>query len=411
MRRVNNTGTIGDFTLVWSEGSTGATPFNMQANMPANMETFFDDNIFNKGTDNMFDNTTPNSNNIERLDWIISGGFSTTNVTKVGFAIFERGADNAHDAFAIAAITGLDGSGNPNNYSTLKKVTTGQWGNITSSVVSYRILKGASGGNLLDAGTNTQNRGGVFLSLSSLGIVSGTTIYGYSIFPNDVPTASTVAQLVDVSSANNATYPATTAGPDGGIDMIATTGIFVDVVVLPIVLESFNVIQNNENNEIIWKYLDNNNEVLKFVVEKSFDGISFQNIKTINPIVGNFKLTTKDFANLKDCYYRLKIIKIDGSYSYSGILKINQNRSYKTVIVPNPVLNNTTINYFCKKDGLTSFAIFDFSGKKIAEENTFIYKGLNAVKLNNINGLQVGQYFLQIISAIGEKEILKFVKQ
>ena len=410
MRRVNNAGTTGDFTLVWSEGSITATPFNMQANMPATMEAYFDDNVYNKGTDNFFDNISANSNNIERMDWILSGGYSTTNITKVGFAVFERGADNAHDAFAIAAITGLDAMGNPNNYGTLKKVTTAQWGNITSSGVSYRILKAASGTNLLDAGVNTQNRGGVFLPLSSLGITSGTTIYGYSIFANDVPLASTVAQLVDVSATNTLTYPTNTASAEGGIDMIATTGIFVDITVLPIVIESFSVTQNSDNNELRWKYSDNNNELLKFEIEKSFDGTSFQNLKTITPVIGTFDFTSKDFANQNDCYYRLKVTRNNGSYFYSDILKVKQSKIYKTTIVPNPVMDNATINYFCKKDGVISFSIFDVSGKQIAVENIFIYKGLNAVKLSKINGLQTGQYFLTIVSDTGEKETLKFVK-
>ena len=409
MRRVNNAVVTGDFSLVWSEGSITAAPFNMQAAMPQNMESYFDDNIFNKGTDNIFDNSSTNANNIERLDWILPGGYSTTTPLKIGFAVFERGLDNGHDPFAIAAITGLDGTGKPNNYGTLKKVVSSNWGNIASSGLSYRILKAASGTNLLDAGTNTQPRGGIFFSLTDLGITSGQTIYGYSIFANDVPAASTAAQLSDFTNAT--TFPTNTGTADGGVDLIATTGIFVNTTLVPIVLESFTVVQNKDNNELQWKYSDFNNELLKFEIEKSFDGNSFQNIKTVAPVFGTFNNTSKDFTNQNDCYYRLKIIKNDGSYFYSAILKVKQSKIYKTSITPNPILEGVAIEYYCRKDGIVSFAIFDISGKQLSIENIYIYKGLNAVKLSKINDLQTGQYFLKIVSNTSETESLKFIKR
>ena len=150
--------------------------------------------------------------------------------------------------------------------------------------------------------------------------------------------------------------------------------------------------------------------LLKFEIEKSFNGSIFQTLKTIRPVVGTFNFGSKDFANQNDCFYRLKVTRNNGSYFYSDILKVKQNKIYKTTISPNPVLDNATINYFCKKDGVVTFAIFDMIGKRVATENIYIYKGLNAVKLGNIKNLHAGQYYLKIIATTEEKETVKFLR-
>jgi Secretion system C-terminal sorting domain len=409
MRRLNNATTTGDFTLAWSEGSITATPFNMQANMPLNMEAYFDDNVFNKGTDNLFDNASANSNNIERMDWILPGGFTTTTPSKIGFAVFERGADNAHDPFAIAAITALDAMGNPSSYGTLKKVTSTEWGNITSSSLSYRILKGTSGTNLATAGVNTQTRGGIFFSFTSLGIAASTTIYGYSLFANDVPATSTSAQLVDVSTTNSVTYPTNTT-TEGGIDLISTTGIFIDNTTTPVKLESFSVNTTNIN-ELFWKISDNNYELKNFEIQKSFDGINFNTIGIVHPTFNATQYNFRENVHAENCFYRIKIIENNGNYFYSAIVKVGKSKIIKSSISPNPVTENPTLNFYAKQAGETVVVVYNLLGKKMALETIASLKGLNATKLICTENLSAGYYILYIVKQDGSTEKVPFIKQ
>jgi Secretion system C-terminal sorting domain len=408
MRRLNNAITTGDFTLAWSEGSITATPFNMQANMPLNMEAYFDDNVYNKGTDNLFDNASANSNNIERMDWILPGGFATAQVNKIGFAIFERGADNAHDPFAIAAITAIDASGNPTSYGTLKKVASTEWGNITSSSLSYRILKGTSGTNLASAGVNTQTRGGIFFSFSSLGIAANTTIYGYSIFANDVPATSTSAQLVDVSTTNSVTYPTNTT-TEGGIDLISTTGIFIDNTTVSVKLESFSV-NTTTNNELLWKISDNNYELKNFDIQKSYDGINFNTIGITDPILNATQYNFIDNNIAENCFYRIKINETNGSYFYSAIVKVGKSKIIKSIISPNPITENPTLNFYAKQAGETNIIVFNLLGKKMSQETLSTLKGINATKLICTQNLTKGYYVLSILKQDGSAENLPFIK-
>lgn len=72
--------------------------------------------------------------------------------------------------------------------------------------------------------SGTQNIGGVFLSLNDLGIANTVKIFGYSIFAADLPANATAADLVNFKNATF--FPTNTnSSTDGGIDLIALTGV------------------------------------------------------------------------------------------------------------------------------------------------------------------------------------------
>ena len=410
LKRSTGGSTTGDFSLVWSEGSTTASPLNMQAAMPANMESYFSDNIFNKGTDNLFDNTSANSNNIERLDWILSTGYSTANVTKTGFAVFERGADDVHDPFDIAAITGLDVSGNPNAYGPVLRILSANYGNITNSSVSYRILKAASGTNLLDASANTQNRGGVFLSLSDLGISAGSNVFGYSLLAPDFPAGATSADIVNTSNTTN--FPNNTGGV-GGIDLIATTGIFADVTVLPITIESFTAKQENYN-KLNWKITDLENEIDNFSILKSTNAVDFFEIGNVRAINNNTNYNFTDYNSAKNyasCYYKLIVKKKNGQSVSSSIVKINGIKNTAAAILPNPVLRDAVINCNVIKEGYINLIIINAKGEEVSAQKIKVQRGSNNIQLNKVAALKPGAYVVKIISPDEQAQSIPFIKK
>lgn len=234
IRRVNNSIVSGTRTLLWVEkNNVAGGSGNKIAVVPQyndNMESVFDGNSLNQGTDNLFANQgdgNGNNNNIERLDVIFAGGVISTYNDKVGFALFERGADNEHDPFVIAAVTSIDQNGNPTGYANPKRVNTGNWGNIPSSATDYYVVRKnpATESNLRMSTSGKQNIGGVFITFKDLGIATGVKIYGYSIIGYDLPACATAANLVDYS--NNTYFPTNTssATSQGGIDLIALTGV------------------------------------------------------------------------------------------------------------------------------------------------------------------------------------------
>jgi hypothetical protein len=193
-RRVNNTSTTGLRKSLWFD-QPAATTINTGgtvALIPAyddSLERLFSEQIFNLGIDNNFQNAiTTNNNNIERVDVIFPGGISATDVTKAGFVVFDRGAGGTHDSFYIAAVKTLDVNGNPSAYYNAVAVTPAGYGDNVGGAVNFLVLRENPGdGHLLIMNnTSNQNRDGVLLRFTDLGVADNTTIYGYSLFGDDV---------------------------------------------------------------------------------------------------------------------------------------------------------------------------------------------------------------------------------
>ena len=177
--------------------------------------------VINRGVDNVFANQGDNNiNNIERIDFIASGGLTAptaANLNDIGFLLLERGGN---DPLTIAAITAVDASGNPTAYGPLKIVPSGAWGSSSFNLKTAVLNDMGTGGNPgFSANVAAQNIGGVFMSYSALGISAGQTFFGYSVFPNDVGT-----DLVGLSDAN---LNSSSASGQGGLDLVTGGGIFV----------------------------------------------------------------------------------------------------------------------------------------------------------------------------------------
>ena len=413
LRRVNNASVTGNFTLVWAETVTNGTIFNMVPTYQNDMETFFNNRVYNKGTDNFFDNTSANSNNIERLDWILNNSFSTPAPSQFGFAIFERGAVGAHDPFCIAAITSLDGLGNPATYGTIVRVATANYGE-PGPAVNYRILKALVPGDLLDAGTANQNRGGVFVTAQSLGIGANVPFYGYSLFSSDLPAGATPANLVDYTNATN--FP-TNTGNAGGIDLIAITGISVSNTTLPTRFTSFNAVENNNLVNLKWT-VENETSVNKYEIERSIDGINYFKInemKNTGTTTGANTYAAVDNVSgvLSDyLYYRIKQYDQDASYYYSKIVSIRRNNKNTSILLyPNPAVETLYANIVNTANDKGTIIVTNAAGAKLITQLVQLTNGNNSFTVDGISRLPAGIYQLSLKLDSGKSITKQFSKQ
>ncbi|MDG2616960.1 DUF4347 domain-containing protein, partial [Thermoleptolyngbya sichuanensis XZ-Cy5] len=226
LRRVPNANVsnAGGRQVFWYEiqnlNSSGNV-LNLRPSRINTMEEALLGNVINRGVDNVFANQGDNNiNNIERIDFIASGGLTAptaANLNDIGFLLLERGGN---DPLTIAAITAVDASGNPTAYGPLQVVPAGAWGtsgfNLATAVLNDM---GAGGDPRFSSNIAAQNIGGVFLSYSALGLGAGQTFFGYSVFPNDVGT--------DLVNLTDAALNSSSASGQGGLDLVAGGGIFV----------------------------------------------------------------------------------------------------------------------------------------------------------------------------------------
>lgn len=84
--------------------------------------------------------------------------------------------------------------------------------------------------------------------------------------------------------------------------------------------------------------------------------------------------------------YRLKMIDLDGKYSYSKIIYIENNfeKSFISQFYPNPSLGKSSIEIITKESGNWSIATFDLTGKLINTETKFLQKGMNKITIDKM---------------------------
>ncbi len=162
--------------------------------------------------------------NIERIDFVWSTGYTV--VGDEVLIVFNFDPVGGQDDFRVAVFTGIDNSANklPTAYANTGVLVTGTSypdklplplsGNpITSTSTGFRTTAtdNLSGTALSIGDSQTVGIGGVAISLTSLGITAGQTIFGYSLLSADTA-VSTAASLIDFT--NSSIYPTSTPNAD-----------------------------------------------------------------------------------------------------------------------------------------------------------------------------------------------------
>lgn len=397
IRRANNPVVSGIRNLKFEEGIVSGSTITVNNSYNDNMESFFYGNkTFNSGTDNLFCNQgDPNGNNndIERLDVIFPSGYTPADNSKAGFALFERGATNAHDPVKLALILSLNGSGAPATYSTILSITSANYGADVVAGKDYVISRrdNATDSVLLMSTTANQPIGGVFFKFSDFGIAANTPIYGYSVIPTDF--TGTSADLIDYT--NTAHYPNNTNyNVSGGIDLVSVTGMAILSTTLPITITSFDATTGNNEVALDWKTAEEKDLRLT-AVETSTNSSDWHSIGSVTPNGSNsYSFTdTKPAAGIS--YYRLKFIDIDGSFNYSAtrIVRMDGHTGNNNMIIaPNPATGNTHILLAAKAGSNATLTIYNAAGQLVQHSSI---AGLQQVDLD-LDACMPGLYFISV---------------
>lgn len=176
---------------------------------------------------------------------------------------------------------------------------------------------------------------------------------------------------------------------------------------LPVILSSFEVIPVNNTTKIKWS-TSQEIDFKGFAIEKSTDGIAFEEIGYVNGHDNSGKTNEYYFQDMQNTtaisYYRLKMIDIDDKYSYSKIEKVIRTCSNEISIYPNPC--TMILNILMPENTQTStIEIYAMDGRKIIAE-----KSNELTHKIDINSLTKGTYMLRVFN--NEKAFTtKFVRQ
>lgn len=310
----------------------------------------------------------------------ITGG-NTTNIVTIKNTRFENGTSSGNKGVGIYVSSGTlkvydsyfknntiqDGGGNfvggtvcAEGTATVlisRSTFTSNTGTGSGGVYGVAIgINGASVNAKIDSCYFSGNSGSSGTHANDIEVKSGTTLARYCVFSSSGRNINQAGGTFTVSNSgnpskggtitlSNTTVSSYTASPSTP----SYTGTCASAVVLPIELSYFEGKCNHHAITLFWQTMsEKNNHV--FIVERSFDGFSFNPIASIP---GNGTSNNQhhyqyvDYENNNSMvYYRLKQQDTDDQESYSKIISVTPCSQSEPIITvfPNPTNGNINVH-------------------------------------------------------------------
>lgn len=176
-----------------------------------------------------------------------------------------------------------------------------------------------------------------------------------------------------------------------------TLSDFVDP--LPLILLSISV--TCENNVAVMQWQTTNEiNAASFIIEKSQDGLSWTDLQTIaaqnTPAGANYRY--QDTSPGGAAFYRLKMVDIDGRFTYSPIISGScTTAAMPLVVYPNPAHSEVTATLSVRQHNSAKILLYSAAGQLVSMHNWDLQPGINNYLLPEVASLAAGNYFVKVI--------------
>lgn len=187
-----------------------------------------------------------------------------------------------------------------------------------------------------------------------------------------------------------------------------------NLVTLPVKLALFAANKSNKDVIVKWK-LETGIRALATAIERSADGIHFTTAGTVEyNESGDYQFIDRSvFTRIHTAlFYRLKISAIDGTFTYSGVKKIDAEKvtSLIVAVLNTPVVGNLKIKIQSASNESTVFGLRNATGAQVMNSTRLINQGSNQIELIGSSELAPGFYILTVIQK-NQVQSIKFLKQ
>jgi hypothetical protein len=186
-------------------------------------------------------------------------------------------------------------------------------------------------------------------------------------------------------------------------DVTGFSGFFVktSTFLLPLKLTSFSGSHRYGCNVLQWS-TENETNTRRFEVERSTDGNRFEKIGTVNASgIGDHQYKFDDCNQPSGkIYYRLRMIDIDETFSYSGIITINGWMTNSPEVYPNPATKEIYVRVGDRTMLNTTARIIGINGSQVM---TFLIT--QETQQVSIAQLPAGTYVLELSNGTRSKVI------
>ena len=167
------------------------------------------------------------------------------------------------------------------------------------------------------------------------------------------------------------------------------------------ILSDFSGHKDNNNNVLEWIVKEDVN-ISSFELERSNDAINFSPLGTIQAVGNSSELTNytyiDEYPGLGIKYYRLKMIKDDGSFKYSNIVALtreNNSNLRQLNVFPNPTEEIFMVRFQADVDTRMEYIIRDIIGQEIMTGLHDISEGINNVEVD-LGAAAAGTYIISM---------------
>lgn len=187
------------------------------------------------------------------------------------------------------------------------------------------------------------------------------------------------------------------------------------VTTLPLQLNSFTAEPKANNIALQWNTTNEIN-TSRFVIERSADGAQFNAVGIVTAkgaAASNSYLFTDNLALNGVSYYRLRMVDIDGKFTYSDTRKCNSASSKTTIsCFPNPAIDYVNLQINNTQPANYRYTVFTLDGRTIQTAVVTTSGGTQQVKINLAACSQKGVLLVQLQNlSVNTQETFKIVKQ
>ncbi|CAN5444700.1 hypothetical protein BH10BAC3_BH10BAC3_09630 [soil metagenome] len=187
-----------------------------------------------------------------------------------------------------------------------------------------------------------------------------------------------------------------------------------DLITVPVKLLSFTAVGAGKNANVAWQTSSEVN-TKNFELQRSADGANFSAV-FITAAAGHSS-TVKNYAftdlNIVagPSYYRLKMVDMDGTVTYSKIARVvtTRNGFIITNVYPTPAASQLSITFNAPRAGKTTANVYDLAGRILISKQVATASGMNYYQLP-VSQLPIGSYMLKLVND-GETVVSQFTKQ
>ncbi|HTI88983.1 MAG TPA: T9SS type A sorting domain-containing protein [Puia sp.] len=214
---------------------------------------------------------------------------------------------------------------------------------------------------------------------------------------------------------NNIIWNAAASRWEVTFDITGFSGFFVSgssILPLPLTLTDFSGKETKAGNQLYWTTSIEENTAYFEVEREAAANAGFVSVGKVLASGNSNQTVQYDYTDVVtgDALYRLKMVDIDGKFTYSRIVALTSAVDALTIrVLPNPAHQALSLTVGSPAVTGAVLTVTDMSGKKMAEKHLSLQKGNNSIDPGILEALPQGMYLIGVATD-KQQQTMKFVK-